>query len=285
MARDLHHILPQIDVTDYSHVPLCDVHSSSINRCTPSPDLLHVPSYTTPYPLLDFASPSNDPSSTTAVFSESEEDGWSGSYDFVAKIIMLGDYGVGKSSLLRTLGGLKNLSWCRCRAFRANELVELECLKNEKKVLIRIMDTGGQERFRSMTSSYFRGAHGCLLTFSVTNEDSFDSVINWFHDLSKYASPYSQAQGVTSLVVGTLPTSMAAQRRVSAERAFRLAESLNLTYCETHVRDEQMILFILRRLVNNVIVDHQKRPSLTITIMPSLGNEQSKKRLKCCKTS
>ncbi|KAL8591587.1 hypothetical protein ACOMHN_055554 [Nucella lapillus] len=108
------------------------------------------------------------------------------------------------------------------------------------------MDTGGQERFRSMTSSYFRGAHGCLLTFSVTNEESFNNVIHWFHDLNKYSHPAygGHQRTLASLVLGThsststsssssssspssstSPSSLTtpSQRCVSVERAFRLA--------------------------------------------------------------
>jgi hypothetical protein len=79
----------------------------------------------------------------------------------------------------------------------------------------------------------------------------------------------------------------------------RLAQSLNLTYCETHVRDTQTVLWVLTRLVNTVIISRARRQSLAITIMPpalraQLANriaeeeeEEQKKRRKwkCCATS
>ncbi|KAK7088269.1 hypothetical protein V1264_022205 [Littorina saxatilis] len=138
----------------------------------------------------------------------------------------------------------------------------------------------GQERFRSMTSSYFRGAHGCLLLFNVTNEETFNSIINWFNDLHVYAPP----ENICCIIVG-VSTNAARSRVVTAERAFRLAESLGLTYCETQVKDEQMVLWILTRVVNSVIVSRARRQSLAITIMPNLQQhlqDKEKKRWKCC---
>ena len=92
------------------------------------------------------------------------------------------------------------------------------------------------------------------------------------------------SDNICTLVVGTsTPTSKG--RRVTAERAFQLAESLNVTYCETDVRDEEMVLWILTRLVSNVIVSRVRRQSLAISIMPPLRGEidkQAKRRWKCC---
>ncbi|KAL8605088.1 hypothetical protein ACOMHN_018889 [Nucella lapillus] len=251
-------------------------------RPTTSSDFLPLSTPPPRVPSTSYSSPS----------SPQDDHWWTGKYDLAAKIIVLGDYGVGKSTLLSTLGGVRDMGWCRCVAFKPNEYVEMECSKNEKKILIRLMDTGGQERFRSMTSSYFRGAHGCLLMFKVTNENSFNNVVNWYNDLGVYA-PAESIGNFSAIVVGNTSCEEH-ERRITAERAYRLAESLSLTYCETHVRDEQTALCILTRLVNNIIVNRVRRQSLAITIMPSIqdkarkrksGGSWEKRRWVCCKTS
>ncbi|XP_025092246.1 ras-related protein Rab-8A-like [Pomacea canaliculata] len=155
----------------------------------------------------------------------------------------------------------------------------MECARSDKRVLIRIMDTGGQERFRSMTSSYFRGAHGCLLMFDVAKETSFDNIINWFNNLDMYAAP----DHISAVLVGTV--CQGNERHVTAERAFKLAEGLQLTYMETDVHDVQMVLWILQKLVNNVIISRARRQSLAISIMPPLKMPAKKKRFKCCGAS
>ena len=105
--------------------------------------------------------------------------------DFVAKIIVIGDSGVGKSSLL-------------------------ECYINEKKVInedvimaptlgvefyttfidsydkyfkIIVWDTAGQERFRALTRSYYRGAFGAIICFSITDRESFDNISKYIDEI------------------------------------------------------------------------------------------------------
>ena len=134
---DLHHILPQIHVTPTSDRGSPDTahnhdHDNDTNfHRLRVPDLLPT---TLSSAVESFSLPPPFPH---------VEMWWSGRYDFAAKIILLGDYGVGKTTLLATLGGVKGLNWCRCVAYKPNEYVELECVKNDKKILVRIMDTGG----------------------------------------------------------------------------------------------------------------------------------------------
>ncbi|XP_076435051.1 uncharacterized protein LOC143274932 [Babylonia areolata] len=282
---DLHHILPQISVTDHGPSSLS---MSMVSSSPPHPTTLHklaVPD------LVAWSGPAPSPSpSPRPSLSPHDDQWWTGKYDLAAKIIILGDYGVGKTSFLTTLAAVKDMGWCRCVAFKPNEYVEMECTKNDKKILIRLMDTGGQERFRSMTSSYFRGAHGCLLMFNVTNEESFNNVINWYNDLGVYAPP-DNISNISAIVVGNTNSADSDHERcVTAERAFRLAESLNLTYCETHVHNQQTVLCILTRLVNNVIMNRMRRQSLAITIMPpsvqvKARRKTEKRRWRCCRTS
>ena len=132
---DRHQILPQVDVADHSlsHDSLTSINTSA----THTPNGLSISDFENSCSLEAFSHPSPSPSPYS-------EQWWSGKYDFAAKVIILGDYRVGKTTFLSTLGGMKDMSWCRCVSFRPNEFVEMECVKNEKKVLIRIMDTGGE---------------------------------------------------------------------------------------------------------------------------------------------
>ncbi|KAH9525543.1 Ras- protein Rab-18-B [Bulinus truncatus] len=111
-------------------------------------------------------------------------------FDYTIKIILLGDHSVGKSSLLTHLAEIqdsRDLSY-RCLNYRPNSHVELAMLKNGKKVLVRIVDTGGQERFRSITASFYRGTQGCLLMFDAEKVDSFRHVYTWYTDLETYTN-------------------------------------------------------------------------------------------------
>ncbi|KFQ62998.1 Ras-related protein Rab-7b, partial [Pelecanus crispus] len=55
-----------------------------------------------------------------------------------------------------------------------------------------IWDTGGQERFRSMVSTFYKGSDGCMLAFDVTDKESFESLDNWRHDFLEKVTPREQ---------------------------------------------------------------------------------------------
>ena len=58
-----------------------------------------------------------------------------------------------------------------------------------KIVKIQIWDTAGQDRFRTIVTSYYRGAHGALVLYDVTDRNSFDHVIDWMKEIEKYSKP------------------------------------------------------------------------------------------------
>ena len=66
-----------------------------------------------------------------------------------------------------------------------------------KVVTLQIWDTAGQERFRTITSSYYRGAHGIIIVYDVTDQESFNNVKQWLHEIDRYA-----CENVNKLLVG-----------------------------------------------------------------------------------
>ena len=55
---------------------------------------------------------------------------------------------------------------------------------------LQIWDTAGQERFRTITQSYYRGAHGVILTYDITNAETFNHITQWLDDVKRYAGMY-----------------------------------------------------------------------------------------------
>ena len=106
-------------------------------------------------------------------------------YDFIFKVLLLGNSDVGKSSLLlRYVDSVWNDAFVPTIGvdFKVKTLTI-----NEKKVKMQIWDTAGQERFRTVVSTYFRGAHGILLLYDVTNRDSFKNLESWLIEIEKNA--------------------------------------------------------------------------------------------------
>lgn len=87
-----------------------------------------------------------------------------------------------------------------------------------RKVRLQIWDTAGQDRFRTITSSYYKGAHGIMLVFDVTDRDSFEALRFWQQEIDKYHhSPRRYAsEGVNKLIIAN-KTDQVEKRKVSYE--------------------------------------------------------------------
>jgi len=101
-------------------------------------------------------------------------------------------------------------------------------------VKLQIWDTAGQERFRTITSAYYRGADGIITVYDVTNQESFDHVQDWLHEVEKYASP-----GTVKLLVGN--KSDREDKVVSTETGESFANNLNLPFLETSAKTSENV--------------------------------------------
>ena len=109
-------------------------------------------------------------------------------YDHMFKIIIIGDPTCGKTSML-----------VRVAEQRANETynmtIGVDCktrmyTRGDKKIKLQLWDTAGQEKFRNLTTSYYRGTHCCILVFDITNIQSFYNLFKWI-DQYNYFCDYA----------------------------------------------------------------------------------------------
>ncbi len=116
------------------------------------------------------------------------------------KLLLIGDSGTGKSSLLLRF---TDDTWVTPEDVSATIGVDFKVKQldvDDRKYKLTIWDTAGQERFRTLTSSYYRGAQGVILVYDVSNRESFEHLQNWVSELDTYAS----SKDVIKIIVGGL---------------------------------------------------------------------------------
>jgi Ras-related protein Rab-1A len=149
--------------------------------------------------------------------------------DYLFKLLLIGDSGVGKSCLLlRFADDTYTESYISTIGVDFKiRTIELE----SKTIKLQIWDTAGQERFRTITSSYYRGAHGIIVVYDVTDRDSFQNVKQWLHEIDRYA-----CENVNKLLVGN-KSDLEAKRAVPTEEAKEFADSLGIEFLETSAKN------------------------------------------------
>jgi Ras-related protein Rab-1A len=150
-------------------------------------------------------------------------------YDYLFKLLLIGDSGVGKSCLLiRFADDTYTESYISTIGVDFKiRTIELE----GKTVKLQIWDTAGQERFRTITSSYYRGAHGIIIVYDVTDQESFDNVKQWLHEIDRYAT-----DDVNKLLVGN-KSDLTSKKVVTYEAAKEFADSVGMEFLETSAKN------------------------------------------------
>jgi len=167
-------------------------------------------------------------------------------YDYLFKILLIGDSGVGKSALL-----LRFADDEYSESYISTIGVDFKIRTiniDDKSVKLQIWDTAGQEKFRTITSSYYRGAHGIIIAYDITDEASFSHVRGWFQEIERYAQ-----DNVRKLLVGT-KCDLESKRVVDKARGQQLADELNVPFVETSSKNstnvEQAFLLMAKEIKN-----------------------------------
>jgi Ras-related protein Rab-1A len=151
-------------------------------------------------------------------------------HDYLFKLLLIGDSGVGKSNML-----LRFADDVYKEDYTATIGVDFKICTREidgKLVKTQLWDTAGQERFRTITCSYYRGSHGIIVVYDVTDRTSFEHVRMWMQEIEKYASGGETAR----LLVGNKCDMPASKRVISQEEGRELAQELGVPFMETSAR-------------------------------------------------
>ncbi|XP_061663765.1 ras-related protein Rab-9A-like [Syngnathoides biaculeatus] len=165
------------------------------------------------------------------------------------KVILLGDGGVGKSSLMNRY--VRDRFDCKLFHTIGVEFLNKELEVDGQSVTLQIWDTAGQERFRSLRTPFYRGSDGCLLTFSVDDAHSFRNLANWKKEFVYYAD-LKEPHAFPFVVLGNKVD--VDERQVSAEEARRwCSDNGGLAYFETSAKEATNVASAFEEAVHQIL--------------------------------
>ncbi|KAI3990931.1 hypothetical protein MKX01_026115 [Papaver californicum] len=146
-------------------------------------------------------------------------------YDYLFKVVLIGDSGVGKSNLLSRF--TRNEFCLESKSTIGVEFATRTLQVEGKTIKAQVWDTAGQERYRAITSAYYRGALGAILVYDTTKPTTFENVTRWLKELREHAD-----SNIVIMLIGN-KTDLKHLRAVATEDAQSFAEKEGLSFIET----------------------------------------------------
>nr|BAV58347.1 GTP-binding protein YPTC1 [Ulva partita] len=199
-------------------------------------------------------------------------------YDYLFKLLLIGDSGVGKSCLL-----LRFADDTYTESYISTIGVDFKIRTVEldgKIIKLQIWDTAGQERFRTITSSYYRGAHGIIVVYDVTDQESFDNVKTWLSEIDRYANEH-----VNKLLVGN-KADLVSKKVVETQAAQEFADDLNIPFLETSAKDsknvEQAFMTMAAEIKARMATQSTQSAHMATTVNVGDGKSMRSQSSSCC---
>eukprot|EP01125_Pyxidicula_operculata_P005501 TRINITY_DN1949_c0_g1_i2.p1 TRINITY_DN1949_c0_g1~~TRINITY_DN1949_c0_g1_i2.p1 ORF type:complete len:221 (-),score=37.29 TRINITY_DN1949_c0_g1_i2:265-927(-) len=165
-------------------------------------------------------------------------------YDYLAKIILLGDSAVGKSNLLSRW--TQDEFSLETKATIGVEFATKSVSTDSKVIRAQVWDTAGQERFSSITSAYYRGALGAILVYDTTKHQSFKNVQMWLDELREHADKD------TSLMLVGNKVDLEHLREVPTKEGKAFAEKNGMGFIETSALDATNVDLAFESLIEDI---------------------------------
>ncbi|KAF3450378.1 hypothetical protein FNV43_RR06458 [Rhamnella rubrinervis] len=207
-------------------------------------------------------------------------------YDYLFKVVLIGDSGVGKSNLLSRF--TRNEFCLESKSTIGVEFATRTLQVEGRTVKAQIWDTAGQERYRAITSAYYRGALGALLVYDVTKPTTFENVSRWLKELRDHAD-----SNIVIMLIGN-KTDLKHLRAVATEDAQSYAEKEGLSFIETSAleatnveRAFQTILGEIYRIISKKSLSSDEPATASIKEGTTLvvGGVEANTKKPCCSSS
>jgi len=206
-------------------------------------------------------------------------------YDFLFKVVLIGDSAVGKSNLLSRF--TRDEFSLESKSTIGVEFATRSVPIDGKTIKAQIWDTAGQERYRAITSAYYRGAVGALLVYNISKSNTFENCERWLSELR------DNANAETCIMLVGNKCDLKHLRAVSTEDAQAFAQKEGLTFIETSALDGSRVEEAFKQLLTQIheIVSRDKLdgdgdkdgvPGESEVVRPSADDAAPAQKKGCC---
>ncbi len=197
--------------------------------------------------------------------------------DYLFKLLLIGDSGVGKSCLLLRFA---DDTYTESHISTIGVDFKIRTVELDGKVIkLQIWDTAGQERFRTITSSYYRGAHGIIVVYDVTDEESFNNVKTWLNEINRYAN-----ENVNKLLVGN-KSDLTSKKVVDHATAKAFADEIGIPFLETSAKSADNVEQAFMTMAQEIKKQMASQPAMNSkpnTVRPGEGRALPSGKSGCC---
>ena len=191
--------------------------------------------------------------------------------ELLYKILLLGDSSVGKTCFLMRYSD-NTFQEIHMSTIGLDYKLKNVQLDDGKIVKIQIWDTAGQDRFRSITKNYYKGAHGIILIYDVTSRKTYENIKNWVSQIKEEVS-----EKVTIILVGN-KIDDEKNRKVTTEEGENMAKECRLDFFETSAKSGVNIDSTFNELVKKTVEKYNKIDGKG----DKLNNRKTGKKSVCC---
>ena len=193
------------------------------------------------------------------------------------KVVLLGDSGVGKSSIvLRFVAdNFKSDAEATIGASYMGKILQF----NDKMIKFNIWDTAGQERYHSLAKMYYRDATAAIIVYDITKRDSYEGLKRWHKELTE-----NGPKDISIIIAGNKEDLVQAEA-VPPEEAMGFARSIGAQYKKTSAKSNEGIEQVFRELAGKMFPDvntHQPKTNGGIVVKTKEGNDKKGNKKGCC---
>ena len=168
-------------------------------------------------------------------------------YDERIQLIMVGERGVGKTSLIRrytnNIFNTNHLETIGIEFFNKEERI------NDQIIQIKLWDTAGQEIFHSLTKNFYRKADGIIIVYDITNKESFERIQDWVKSVYDNTDTYKEIQ---MIIVGN-KIDLEERREVSKEEGLKIGKYFEIDFFEASAKNAEGVRNFMIKIIEDIL--------------------------------